>query len=126
MIYHITSRQAWIGATRSGTYAADSLKTDGFIHCSTAAQVLPVARQLYGGQAGLVLLVIDTDKLQAPVQWERSVPPPGVEGAATFPHVYGPIEAQAVTACLDFEPDGNGEFTLPALPQDHSAGLLHP
>ena len=51
-IYHITSRGAWIEATRNGSYAADSLESEGFIHCSTAAQVLPVARQnFYGDRA---------------------------------------------------------------------------
>jgi uncharacterized protein (DUF952 family) len=122
-IYHITSRSAWIESTRSGSYAADSLESEGFIHCSTSAQVLPVAQQYYRGQTGLVLLVIDTRRLEVPVKWEQSVPPPGVHESAAFPHVYGPIGLEAIAACLDFEPDARGEFVLPPLPaEDKPAG----
>lgn len=113
-IYHIASRKAWIDATRNGSYTTPSLEIEGFIHCSTAAQVLPVARRFYVGQTGLVLLVIDTRRLMAEVRWERSVPPEGITEGATFPHVYGEIELDAVMRCIDFEPNGDGEFELPA------------
>lgn len=115
-IYHITTRGAWIGATRAGRYAADSLESEGFIHCSTAAQVVPVAERFYRGQTGLVLLVIETGKLTAPVKWEQSAPPPGVDAGAAFPHLYGPIGLDAIAACLDFEPNESGEFAMPPLP----------
>ena len=117
-IYHITSRSAWIDATRSGAYAASSLQTEGFIHCSTATQILPVARQFYTGQVGLVLLVIDTRQLKAELRWESAAPLQGVAEDATFPHVYGPIEPEAVAHVLDFEPDAAGEFSLPRLPSE--------
>ena len=121
-IYHITSRSAWNEAARSGRYSADSLASEGFIHCSTAAQVLPVARQFYRGHTGLVLLVIDTSRLDSPVQWERSVPPLGVAELAAFPHVYGPIALDAVAACLEFELNEAGEFALPPLPAEDPPG----
>jgi uncharacterized protein (DUF952 family) len=120
-IFHIASKSAWIEATRSGSYSAESLEAEGFIHCSTAAQVLPVARSYYRGRTDLVLLAIDTNRLESPLKWEQSEPPPGVDKSAAFPHVYGPIELDAVAACLDLEPDEDGEFVLPALPHEDSA-----
>ena len=39
-IYHITPRQDWEKASSEGTYRADSLETEGFIHCSTSAQLV--------------------------------------------------------------------------------------
>jgi uncharacterized protein (DUF952 family) len=120
-IYHITSKSAWIAATRIGSYAADSLDSEGFIHCSTAAQVVPVAERYYGGQTGLVLLVIDTARVDALLKWEQSTPPPGVDESATFPHVYGPIDLGAIIAVVDFEPNGEGEFWLPPLPPEGAA-----
>jgi len=36
LIYHIARRADWESARSSGLYTADSLATEGFIHCSTA------------------------------------------------------------------------------------------
>ena len=118
-IYHLTSRAAWIEATRRGFYTAPSLASEGFIHCSTAAQLLPVAHTFYRGQTGLVLLVIDTRRLTAAIKWERAPAPRGLDDEATFPHVYGRIDLEAVAQTLDFEPDGSGEFSLPSLPSEN-------
>ncbi len=115
-ILHITSRKEWIQATRSGAYSAPSLATDGFIHGSTIKQVVPVADKYYKGQAGLVLLEIDPKRLTSELKWEPPTgggPPPGVPEGDAFPHIYGPINLDAVVQVLDFEPGGNGEFSLP-------------
>jgi uncharacterized protein (DUF952 family) len=117
ILYHITSRSAWIDATRQGVYTTPSLATEGFIHCSTASQVLPVARQFYAGQKGLVLLAIDTARLTSGVQWEGADggAPAGVTSNSLFPHVYGSINLEAVTQVWDFEPDAQGRFPTPFL-----------
>jgi uncharacterized protein (DUF952 family) len=114
-VYHITSREAWIDATRDGIYAAPSLASEGFIHCSTAAQVLPVARLFHPGETNLVLLVIDTRRLTSVLKWEAAAgpEPDGLEKGAVFPHVYGPIVLQAVVQTLDFSAGADGEFRMP-------------
>jgi uncharacterized protein (DUF952 family) len=115
-ILHITSRSEWLAAQASGRYAAPSLASEGFIHCSQLHQVLPVAERFYRGQAGLVLLVIDPARLTAVLKWEAPAgggPPPGVEEGDPFPHIYGPINPEAVIQVLDFDADGNGRFSLP-------------
>jgi len=117
-LYHIATRGAWIAATRSGAYAAPSLASEGFIHCSTAAQVLAVARQFYAGQSGLVLLAIDPARLTSVLKWEAAADglvPEGVSDSGRFPHVYGPIDLEAVVRALDFEPDADGGFSAPDL-----------
>jgi uncharacterized protein (DUF952 family) len=118
IIYHITSREAWLEAGRRGAYSAESLQSEGFIHCSTRAQVLQVARRFYPGRRGLVLLVIDPAKLIAEVKWELSIPPEGMAPGSRFPHVYGEIGLEAVVQCLDFEPNRAGDFELPLLPPE--------
>jgi uncharacterized protein (DUF952 family) len=115
-IVHITSRKAWIEATRAGRYIAPSLESEGLIHCSTYSQALPVAEKYYKGQSGLVLLVIDPKQLTSDLKWEppaEGAPPPGVRAGEAFPHIYGPINLDAVIQALDFEPDPNDRFTLP-------------
>ncbi len=126
-ILHITTRDAWVDAQKAGNYVAVSLATEGFIHCSTSTQVLSVAEKFYKGQSGLVLLVIDPARLTADVKWEAPsdgappagktpAPPPGVDHAEQFPHIYGPINLDAVVKVLDFEPGADGKFILPPLP----------
>lgn len=116
MIFHITSRKAWDEAQGRGDYRTESLATEGFIHCSTVSQVLPVAESFYKGQHGLVLLAIEPTLLSSDLKWEPpsgGSPPPGVPNGNPFPHIYGPINLDAVAQVLDFEPDANGRFQMP-------------
>ena len=117
MILHLASNDAWLASTKTGQYHADSLSTEGFIHCSTESQIVDVANAFYHGQHGLVLLVLDPEKLTAALKWE---PPahPNPERAARvgdelFPHIYGPLNVDAVLKVIPFEPDSDGNFSLP-------------
>lgn len=116
MIFHITSRRAWDEAQERGNYRAESLATEGFIHCSTFSQVLPVAENFYKGQHGLVLLAIEPTLLSSDLKWELpsgGTLPPGIPHGDPFPHIYGPINLEAVAQILDFEPYTNGKFQIP-------------
>ena len=115
MIFHITSRKAWEAAQAKGEYRADSLTTEGFIHCSTLSQVLPVAHNYYKGQSGLILLEIEPTLLSADLKWEPpsgGAPPPGVPVGDQFPHIYGPINLDAVARVIDLETKSDGTFAL--------------
>ncbi len=113
MIFHITTQEQWEESEVSGSYKAESLDTEGFIHCSTLEQVVPVANDYYRGQAGLVLLCIDPDRLGSPLRYESPTGSHVDIDSALFPHVYGPINGEAVTAVLDFPPRPDGTFRLP-------------
>ena len=118
MIFHITSRRAWAGAQERGGYRAESLATEGFIHCSTLSQVLPVAENFYKGQHGLVLLAIEPALLSSSLKWEPpsgGTPPPGVPQGDLFPHIYGPINVDAVVNVVDLEQNFQGKFRIPNL-----------
>jgi len=92
-IYHVTTAAAWDEAREKGRYESPSLAAEGFIHCSTdGQQVKGVLERYFGGKTGLVKLVIDTEKLTSPFIYEWSP-----STADTFPHVYGPINLDAVT-----------------------------
>jgi uncharacterized protein (DUF952 family) len=117
MIFHITSRIAWNEAQQRGDYRAESLATEGFIHCSTISQVLPVANNFYKAQNGLVLLLIEPTLLSSPLKWEAPSggPPPGVADEDPFPHIYGPLNLDAVIKVVDLERNADNEFILPDL-----------
>ena len=114
-ILHVTTRKQWIEATRLGQYSVPTLESDGFIHASTIRQVLPVADKFYKGLTGLILLEIDPKRLRSELKWESPTggPLPGVPEDDAFPHIYGPINLDAIVQVMDFEPDANGEFHLP-------------
>jgi uncharacterized protein (DUF952 family) len=103
VILHFCGRDDWASAQIAGVYAADTLQTEGFIHCSTIDTVLIPANAIARGRHDLVLLEIDDTRLDAPVR---------IEGG--FPHVYGPIPVEAVIAVHDFPCRSDGMFELPA------------
>ena len=115
IILHITQRQSWQSAQTVGAYRADSLDSEGFIHCSTTEQVVRVANSFYKGQSDLVLLCIETEQLQSPLKWEKPVPETDPHSSEVFPHIYGAINLEAVIKIVDFPPDADGAFSLPVI-----------
>jgi uncharacterized protein (DUF952 family) len=116
LIFHITSRKEWESAQAKGEYVAESLAAEGFIHCSTLVQVLPVAEKFYKGQSGLVLLAIEPALLTSTLKWEPpsgGTPPPGVPIGDPFPHIHGPINLDAVVKVINLESTPDGTFNLP-------------
>jgi uncharacterized protein (DUF952 family) len=111
MILHFCPRAEWEAAKAAGFYAADSLESQGFIHCSTPAQVAVPATALARGRPDIVLLVIDESLLAKPVVWEQGDPPD--PGGMLFPHVYEPIPVAAVVAVHDYPPEVDGTFAPP-------------
>ena len=67
-IFHITTRADWERAVAEGSYRADSLATEGFIHASTAGQVAGSANRFFRGATGLVVLRIDLDRVASPIR----------------------------------------------------------
>jgi uncharacterized protein (DUF952 family) len=108
VIIHITTDIEWEAAVPSGSYCADSLETEGFIHCSTPEQIVGVANERFHGRADLVILCIDPARLDAPLVYEDCY-----ESGQEFPHVYGPLNLNAVVAIADFPSGADGNFTLP-------------
>ena len=121
MIYHITSRSAWAAALKQGGYRAPSLKSEGFIHCSTRKQVLGVANDFYRGQSDLLLLCIDEGGLRAELRWEAPAHPKPLKDSeassdSLFPHLYGILNLDAVVAVHELAEGKTGFVLPPGLP----------
>lgn len=93
LIYHITTREKWAAAQAAGQYEADTLATEGYMHCSTEQQVAGVLDRYFQGQTGLVKLSIDRAKVERPLVFELA-------GSINevFPHIHGPLNLDAVVA----------------------------
>lgn len=108
IIFHIAEREAWNQSKTNRTYRPKMFAVEGFIHCSTTAQVLQVANTRFRGRLDLLLLSIDTERVDAEVRYEN------LEGGEQlFPHIYGGIDRDAVVQVADFKPEADGSFTLP-------------
>ena len=107
MIYHMCPSETWEEATRAGTYrgTADDLR-DGFIHFSTAGQIAQSARRHRAGQAGLVLVAVESERLGDRLKWEPS------RSGDLFPHLYGPLDPAETASVrpLPLGPDGLHAF----------------
>ena len=116
MILHLLSRESWVEAQAHGQLIAPSVATEGFAHCSTERQMVDVANKYYRGTSNMVLLDIDPMKLTSQLKFE---PPAHIDGSPAlpheplFPHIYGPINLDAVIEVIDFPCGSNGEFVAP-------------
>lgn len=101
-IVHLTERSLWEEARARGTYEISTrgrtLQEEGFIHCSTRAQLPGTAARFFADLDDLVVLVIDPDRLDVPLKWEAPAP-----GAEEFPHLYGPLAVDAVVEVEEWE-----------------------
>lgn len=116
MILHLLSCDSWVAAQAHGQLIAPSVATEGIAHCSTEHQIVDVANKYYSGANNMVLLNIDPKKLTSKLKFE---PPAHLDGSPAlphepmFPHIYGPINLDAVIEVIDFPCRLNGEFVAP-------------
>lgn len=105
-ILHITEHESWQEAQRQGQYTASSLETEGFIHCSeNEEQAVFAASLFFKHRSGLPVLVIDTGKLKSPVKREQV-------DDKWFPHVYGPINVDAVLEVRTLVKEEDGSHSV--------------
>jgi glutathione S-transferase len=111
VIFHIAEASDWQLAQVSGDYRVSTrgrtLADDGFIHAARREQVLAVAEAFYADAGPLVLLGIDPTRLSSPVRDDE------VASGLVFPHVYGPIDLEAVVTVAPLERGADGRFVLP-------------
>jgi uncharacterized protein (DUF952 family) len=111
-LFHIIERSVWLEAARAGDYRMSTrgvtLEEQGFIHCSLRHQLRGVAELVYSDADDLVVLVIDTAIVSAPVRLEASGP-----GAEEYPHIYGALPVDAVTGVIAVNRDAAGRLVLP-------------
>jgi uncharacterized protein (DUF952 family) len=108
-IYHVAPRSELKAGMRAETYVPGGFTTDGFVHCSaTREEVLAVCQAYYRSVTEpLLLLRIEPLQLTSRLLFEPSSPagsePPGIAPGTLFPHVYGPIDLQAISGVGQLE-----------------------
>jgi uncharacterized protein (DUF952 family) len=110
VIFKICHRSEWAEAERAGSYSGSAKDcADGFLHFSTAEQVMGTLRRHYANETDLLLIAVDPALLGATLKYEPS------RDGALFPHHYGTLPLAAVLWARPLTRDRAGGFILPAL-----------
>jgi len=89
-IYHIVLPAVWKIFEGEDFYTAESLETEGFIHCSFENQIDGVLRRYYSGVENVLVIEIDPEKLTSKLVQEPST------NDEIYPHIYGKINQAAI------------------------------
>jgi uncharacterized protein (DUF952 family) len=107
LIFKIVARAEW--EAFSGDYHGSAQdRADGFLHFSTATQLLETLRRYYAGQDDLILVAVDTGALGKALKWEHALP-----RGENFPHLYAPLSCDAMKWARPIAKDATGRFVLP-------------
>jgi uncharacterized protein (DUF952 family) len=108
-IYHLTPTAYFNTFSPGQDYVPEPFAKEGFIHCTRGADLLAyVANNFYRGEPGdFVMLVIDVDALGSPLKYEALGTP------APFPHIYGPLNRDAIVEIVKMPRAADGTFLVP-------------
>lgn len=109
-IFKIVPQPLWRDAEAIGTFLGAPVdEADGFIHFSTAAQVVETAAKHFAGQRDLLLVAVEPATLGEALRWEPS------RGGALFPHLYGSLPLKHVASVKPLPLGGNGRHDFDGL-----------
>ena len=108
MILHLIENEDWQKVKETEVYSPSSIKTEGFIHCSTFDQVEVIANLFFKESTSLKVLCIDTEKVHSKIVYEDTE-----NFGQLFPHLYGPLNLDSVTKVIELLRDQNGRFIMP-------------
>jgi uncharacterized protein (DUF952 family) len=105
IILHCMKKETWEKVKTKKYFGEKNIALEGFIHCSPVKYMWRVAPNLKDIKDELVLLCIDTEKLESEVRWED-----GDNSGRSYPHIYGLINIDAVTSVLPYLKDSEGNW----------------
>ena len=121
-IFHLTPSGYYHRQAQSEPYRPDTFRQDGFIHCTSSRELLvEIANTFFAGLSdGLLVLEIDPALLTAPLKFEPPMPPADTAStknqlstsapAMLFPHVYGPLNREAIVRRFALRRDETGRW----------------
>lgn len=109
LIYHLCAVDYFISIPSDQPYVPVEFDQEGFIHCTRGEeQLVVVANQYYRDDVQPILLVvIDEDSLTSTVKNESA------EDGVSYPHIYGPLNREAIISVMRMPRLPNGLFQFP-------------
>ncbi|MEQ8934370.1 MAG: DUF952 domain-containing protein [Amphiplicatus sp.] len=108
ILYKLVRAPDWAEAEASGVVARSAAdERDGFMHLSTAGQVLQTARLHFAGASDLLALEIPRSMVEAALKFELA-PKRGEH----FPHLYGALATANVRRARSLVQRDDGSFAF--------------
>jgi uncharacterized protein (DUF952 family) len=109
-VYKICDAARWREAERLGVFSGAPVDlADGYIHFSTATQVMETVARHFAGLSDLVLVAVDAAALGPSLRYEPA------RGGAMFPHLYGSLPLSAVRWVKPLPLGSDGRHVFPEL-----------
>jgi uncharacterized protein (DUF952 family) len=105
-VYKILTPAQWQDAERAGVTAVPLDVADGFVHLSTADQVIGTLARHFGAHDALVLVRFAVTDLP-PLQWEAA------RDGHLFPHLYAPLELARADRTIELRRGADGAWPQP-------------
>jgi len=109
-IFHII-KKGDLNLLNEDYYIPASLANDGFIHCSKAEQLEGVINHLLKNEKKLIIIKINVDKLKSEIKFEAPIEAP--QSTQYYPHIYGPLNKDAIEKKVELTIGDDGKFHLP-------------
>jgi uncharacterized protein (DUF952 family) len=102
--FHLTPRELWDAQRNNAEYLPEPFEREGFIHCTDGEEnVVAVGNRYYTDDSReMVCLVIDSDAVDADIHYD--------DPQRIYPHIYGPLNTNAVRAVRAVERGPDGSF----------------
>ncbi len=103
--YHLVPMPVWAERGAADTYVPEAYEADGFIHCTNGLEpLLAVANMFYtADERQYEVLVLDVSRIQSDVRYD--------DEEQVYPHIYGPLNTNAVIGELLVEREDDGTFS---------------
>ena len=120
-IFHLVPADYYHSQPQDQPYRPATFAQEGFVHCTAGADLLvEIANTYFDSLPGqLLVLEIDPQCLTAPLKFEPPIPPPeqasaGPAVSTLFPHIYGPLNRDAIIKCFALQRNDAGQWQMPA------------
>jgi uncharacterized protein (DUF952 family) len=104
-IYLLSSQAEYQHSLNEGSLTRDSLSDEGFIHATPRNQLTRLANKYYKDKVQPLILVVDKTLILPEVKWEPAT-------GGLYPHIYGPLNMNAVTTIEEISLNEDGVFCL--------------
>jgi uncharacterized protein (DUF952 family) len=109
VLFHLVAGAYYRDCDSTAPYTPESFADEGFIHCTDGLDnVTAVGNRYYKDDRRMyVVLVIERSKVAADIKYED---PDGI-----YPHIYGPLNRDAISDILPVMREQDGSFVKPHL-----------